>query len=154
MVQPVSFKSPIGLLCIIASEKGITHITLTKKTLPMPQKISDDLKDSLIQLKKYFDGKSRTFSLKLSAEGTVFQKKVWAAASTIPYGKTATYSDIAKQIGKPNAVRAVGSALGKNPICIIVPCHRVLPKSGGIGEYALGASVKKWLLDFEQTLTP
>lgn len=85
----------------------------------------------------------------LDVEGTDFQKKVWRATSAIPYGETRTYADIAKAIGHPKAVRAVGTALGKNPVCVVVPCHRVVPSSGGIGNYAYGKAMKQWLLDHE-----
>ena len=104
------------------------------------------------ELTEYFNGARRNFSLPLELKGTPFQIAVWKAAQNIPYGKTATYADIAKQIGHPRAVRAVGTALGANPIPIIVPCHRVVPASGGIGNYALGSAKKKTLLVLEQSL--
>lgn len=101
-------------------------------------------------MRKFADGDASAFdTLPIDVAGTPFQRKVWNATRKIPYGQTRTYAEIAKQIGHPKAVRAVGTALGKNPVCIIVPCHRVVPSSGGIGNYAYGAAVKRWLLEHE-----
>lgn len=101
-------------------------------------------------LKKYFKGeKIDTTKLPFHFEGTELQKKVWKELLKIPYGKTRTYSDIATRIGHPTAVRAVATAVGKNPFCILVPCHRVVPKSGGVGKYAYGSKKKEWLLKHE-----
>jgi methylated-DNA-[protein]-cysteine S-methyltransferase len=103
------------------------------------------------QLKEYFSGKRKKFELKLDWHGTDFQKKVWKALLSIPYGKTASYADIAKKVGTPKAVRAVGSANAKNPVCIIAPCHRVITSSGALGGYSGGLENKKLLLDLEKT---
>jgi methylated-DNA-[protein]-cysteine S-methyltransferase len=100
--------------------------------------------------KKFVQKNSNAFDdVSVAVSGTAFQKKVWGATAKIPYGETRTYAQIAKQIGHPKAVRAVGTALGKNPVCVLIPCHRVVPSSGGIGRYAYGTAVKKWLLDHE-----
>ena len=101
------------------------------------------------QLSEYFIGERKVFKLPLDQKGTSFQLKVWSALRTIPYGKTVTYSDIAKQINKPKAVRAVGTAIGKNPISIIVPCHRVIGKNGKLTGYGNGLPMKKRLLALE-----
>ena len=103
------------------------------------------------QLQHYFSGKSKAFSLPLDAEGTVFQKRVWAAVQTIPFGETRTYGDIARAIGRPRAARAVGNALKDNPIAILIPCHRVVPVGGKTGRYAWGTRRKKQLLSHETT---
>lgn len=101
------------------------------------------------ELAEYLKGNRRKFSKIPLPKGTPFQRAVWKACGKIPYGETRTYADIAKMIDKPKAVRAVGTALGKNPVCIIVPCHRVVPSSGGVGQYAGGAKIKEALLRLE-----
>lgn len=102
------------------------------------------------QLTEYFKGQRQQFDIPLTAEGTVFQQRVWAALKTIPYGETRSYLDIAKQIDNPKAVRAVGAANGKNPISIIVPCHRVIGKNGSLTGFGGGLSNKEILLKLEQ----
>lgn len=102
------------------------------------------------QLLAYFAGDRTEFDLPLRLDGTPFQVEVWNALRTIPYGVTASYGQVADQIGRPRAVRAVGSANGKNPISIIVPCHRVIASDGGLGGYGWGLERKSWLLEHEQ----
>ncbi len=100
---------------------------------------------------KFTKGNVDAFTrLELETQGTAFQKKVWKATQKIPYGETRTYGELAKQVGHPKAARAVGTVMAKNPVCVIVPCHRVVPSSGGIGNYAYGKAMKKWLLDHEK----
>jgi len=101
------------------------------------------------QLQNYFSGKSSDFTLKLDLHGTPFQLKVWQALRTIPYGKTATYRDIAGKIKNPKAIRAVANAIGANPIAIIIPCHRVIRSDGSIGGYKWGVTLKTQLLQLE-----
>jgi methylated-DNA-[protein]-cysteine S-methyltransferase len=101
------------------------------------------------QLADYFDGRRRQFDLALDASGTPFQQQVWAALRTIPYGETRSYSQIAEQIGRPRAVRAVGAANGRNPISIVTPCHRVIGAGGALTGFAGGLEVKARLLEFE-----
>ncbi len=102
------------------------------------------------QLKKYLEGKLQRFDCKLDYEGTPFQKKVWKALTQIPYGETRSYKEIARAIGHPNAFRAVGRANSKNPIPLIIPCHRVIKSKGGLGGFGHGIKVKKRLLEFEK----
>ena len=102
------------------------------------------------QLNDYFSGKRQSFSLELDFEGTAFQKKVWSALLTIPFGETRSYGQIAKQINKPNAVRAVGAANGKNPISIVAPCHRVIGSTGKLTGFAGGLEAKASLLALEE----
>jgi len=104
------------------------------------------------QLAEYFDGSRKQFDLPLDFEGTIFQKSVWAALLRIPYGETRTYAQIAIEIGNPNATRAVGAANGKNPLSIIVPCHRVIGSSGGLTGFAGGLGIKRQLLDLERSI--
>ena len=103
----------------------------------------------LKQLDEYFSGKRKDFSLDLFTEGTSFQQSVWQQLQKIPYGKTASYAEIATSIGRNAATRAVGTANGKNPICIVIPCHRVIASNGNIAGYSGGIANKKWLLAHE-----
>lgn len=105
--------------------------------------------EALEQLDGYFAGRRRTFELKLAPRGTEFQRRVWQALAEIPYGETTTYAAIARAIGKPKAVRAVGAANGKNPLSIVVPCHRVIGQDGTLTGYAGGLPSKRRLLDLE-----
>ena len=102
------------------------------------------------QLQEYFAGERRRFELPCELRGTDFQKKVWSALETIPYGQTRSYGDIARMVGSPKAVRAVGAANGKNPLWIVVPCHRVVGADGSLTGYAGGLEMKKRLLELEQ----
>lgn len=101
------------------------------------------------QVEQYFAGKRSTFSLPIAAQGTPFQRKAWAALEKIPYGKAISYSEQADLMGEPGKARAVGMANGRNPVCLIVPCHRVVGKNGNLTGYAFGLDIKKSLLDFE-----
>lgn len=105
------------------------------------------------QVSEYFEGERKRFDLPIKLDGTDFQKKVWKALLTIPYGKTACYDDIAKRIKMPKAVRAVASAIGKNPVAIFYPCHRVIRKNGQIGKYAGGVKMKIKLLKLERVIS-
>lgn len=107
------------------------------------------IKSAKEQLEEYFNGERRFFDTPLKFIGTEFQKKVWAELCKIPYGKTASYKELAQKIGEPNAARAVGSACNKNPLLIVVPCHRVVASSGALGGFALGINIKKKLLELE-----
>ena len=107
------------------------------------------LKSAVKQLKAYFSGTRRKFDIPLRPVGTVFQEEVWLALRSISYGETVSYSDIAKQIGRPKAVRAVGAAIGKNPLSIMIPCHRVIGANGKLIGFAGGLSTKEFLLNLE-----
>lgn len=118
--------------------------------LPESNKIhSDLLYEAYVQLNEYFTGKRKVFDLPINLNGTSFQQKVWKELRNIPYGETKSYRDIASSIGNKKAVRAVGCANSKNPILIIVPCHRVINKNGKLGGFACGIDVKKFLLELE-----
>ncbi|WP_314921288.1 methylated-DNA--[protein]-cysteine S-methyltransferase [Slackia exigua] len=105
--------------------------------------------EAATQLMEYFAGKRRMFSLPLAPKGTPFQKEVWQALSSIPYGQTRSYADIAAQVGRPKAFRAVGMANNRNPIPIVIPCHRVVGSSGDMVGYAYGTKIKRYLLELE-----
>ena len=151
-----TMSSPVGELKLVASDKGLTAI-LWENDDPKRVRLTDVtenkkhpvLMDVERQLKDYFSGKLKKFSLKLDFNGTEFQKKVWKALLTIPFGETRSYAEIAKQIGSPKAVRAVGAANGKNPISIIAPCHRVIGANGKLTGFAGGLKAKALLLGLE-----
>lgn len=133
-----------------ATPKGISHLRVSSKPLKKGESKNKIIIQFMKEAAKFHAGKKDAFrDLRLDTVGTAFQAKVWEAVRRIPYGETRTYAQIAVQVGSPRAVRAVGTALGKNPVCIVVPCHRVVPSSGGIGQYALGKKMKQWLLDHE-----
>jgi len=150
-------KSPVGELKLVASDEGITAILWGKDN---PRRVrlapaSEDndhpvLLETERQLKDYFSGKRKVFSLALDFKGTEFQKKVWAALLTIPFGETRSYAQIANQIKRPKAARAVGAAIGKNPISIIAPCHRVIGSTGKLTGFAGGLAAKARLLALEK----
>ncbi len=148
--------SPVGILKLISSDKGLTGILWENDTLgrvsfrsEIEEKDNPFLLDAEKQLKDYFTGKLKKFSLKLNFVGTEFQKKVWQALLTIPFGETRSYAQIAQQIGNPKAVRAVGAANGKNPLSIIAPCHRVIGTNGKLTGFAGGLETKAFLLKLE-----
>lgn len=148
--------SPVGQLTLIASDKGLAAI-LWENDRPGRVHATTDIKNDTHpvlleterQLKEYFEGKRHDFSLELDPIGTSFQKEVWTALSTIPYGETRSYLQIANQLGNPKAVRAVGAANGRNPISIILPCHRVIATSGALTGFAGGLHAKAALLSLE-----
>jgi methylated-DNA-[protein]-cysteine S-methyltransferase len=149
-------ESPFGKLKLVGTDKGLTAI-LWEKDDPRrvrlgPLKLDPNnkvLKETEKQLKAYFDGKLKKFTVPLKFNGTEFQKQVWAALLTIPFGETRSYGEIARQIGRPEASRAVGAANGRNPISIIVPCHRVIGSGGKLTGFAGGLEAKDHLLRLE-----
>ncbi len=159
MTTQYLLKSPIGPLYLVASDKGLQGIYWTKQSAPMAKSlISSDpvikiLSKTVRQLEEYFQSKRTQFDLPFDiVSGTTFQRTVWQQLSKIPYGKTVSYKDIAAKIKNPRAVRAVGSANGRNPLSIIVPCHRVIAADGTLGGYAGGLDIKTKLLAIEQTV--
>ena len=154
------YNTPIGTAKITGDNNGIQTITFITDNLDEGNLITIGLEDEnpeclrecVLQLKEYFQGKRTSFNLLLNPQGTKFQKLVWKGLSTIPYGKTISYLAQSKQIGDIKAVRAVAAANGKNPISIIIPCHRVIGSDGSLTGYAGGVWRKKWLLDFENPL--
>ena len=145
--------SPVGKLRLVASEKGLVAIDVRSNTAQVEtsQNASAQaiLKKTKQQLDQYFAGKRTSFDVALDLVGTEFQVKAWRALCRIPFGKTISYGQQAANIKKPKAFRAVGSANGKNPIPIIVPCHRVVASDGTLGGYSLGLKMKKQLLALE-----
>jgi methylated-DNA-[protein]-cysteine S-methyltransferase len=151
-----TMKSPVGCLKLVASERGLAAILWENddpKRVRLAPLVEDRnhpvLRETERQLTDYFAGKLRKFSLQFDFAGTDFQKKVWRALAAIPFGETRSYADVARQIGHPKAVRAVGAANGKNPISIIVPCHRVVGSNGKLTGFAGGLETKAFLLKTE-----
>jgi methylated-DNA-[protein]-cysteine S-methyltransferase len=148
--------SPVGELKLVASDKGLAAI-LWENDDPKRVRLGlmeEDKKHPVLmeterQLKDYFAGKLKKFTVKMDFAGTEFQKKVWKGLLTIPFGETRSYAQIAKQIGSPKAVRAVGAANGRNPISIIAPCHRVIGSNGKLTGFAGGLKAKACLLGIE-----
>ena len=149
--------SKIGDLFLVASEKGLKGIYWKKQpsglmsSLKRTSAADKILVDTERQLNEYFFGKRKVFDISFDLEGTDFQQTVWQALLSIPFGQTVSYANIAKKIKNPKAVRAVGSANGKNPVCIIIPCHRVIASDGSIGGYAGGIDIKEKLLTHEMS---
>lgn len=142
-------KSPQGFTKISGDADGISSVTVLDSEEKTTDIIPVELEDCVIQLNEYFEGIRKQFNLKLNPEGTDFQKKVWKQLEQIPYGKTISYLELSKQLGDVKAIRAVASANGKNPIWIVVPCHRVIGSDGRLTGYAGGLQRKQWLLDHE-----
>ena len=145
--------TPIGKLTLVASPKGLQQVIFGAKKLPTAKSVSSKASEHLTQterqLREYFAGKRKKFSIKLDISGTEFQESVWYALNKIAYGKTVSYAQQAKLVRKPKAFRAVGSANGKNPVAIILPCHRVIASNGTLGGYGGGLAIKRKLLALE-----
>ncbi|MCB0654906.1 MAG: methylated-DNA--[protein]-cysteine S-methyltransferase [Saprospiraceae bacterium] len=146
------YQSPIGWLELHATDKGLTQIHLNSSSDVESSDAPDHpvLQLAIAQLDEYFTGERKHFSVPLDfGEAPWFYQEVWKTLQIIPYGKTRSYFDIAKRLGNPKAVRAVGMANHQNPLPIIIPCHRVIGKNGDWGGYAGGLTIKKWLLRME-----
>ncbi|MGE0090128.1 MAG: methylated-DNA--[protein]-cysteine S-methyltransferase [Bacteroidales bacterium] len=141
-------KSPIGHFRIIANEAYITQILFSDEYFKVDL-IPDHLKTCVLQLDEYFKGMRKDFTVPVNPDGTEFQGRVWNQLSKIPFGKTLSYIELARQLGDEKAVRAVGTANGQNPIPIIIPCHRVIGNNGSLTGYAGGLLKKQWLLEHE-----
>ena len=146
--------TPVGRLLLIADGTALKEVRFPVKDATIEKDWSCGsalLKQAAAQLKAYFNGDRKTFDLPLAPDGTEFQRQVWEALRQIPYGATVSYSAIAEAINRPRAVRAVGAANGKNPLPIVIPCHRVIGKGGSLTGFGGGLETKQMLLDLEQT---
>jgi methylated-DNA-[protein]-cysteine S-methyltransferase len=146
--------SPLGPLFLFANEVALTHVYFSERVAELPRARSNEtavLVCAQRELGEYFKGTRTHFTVPLAPSGTEFQKLVWSELTRISFGTTASYSALASAVKNPQAVRAVGGANRNNPISIIVPCHRVIGKSGQLVGYAGGVSAKKWLLEFERS---
>jgi len=162
-------ESPIGLLTLAASHRGLCQLTFSKKSDPVLglemwlnqwfhhvrlERNDQELHPYAEQLEEYFNKTRREFNLPVDLYGTPFQKLVWKQLSSIPYGEVRTYKDVAQAIGAPKAVRAVGGANNRNPVSIIIPCHRVIGSNGSLVGYGGGLHIKEYLLTMEGYLKP
>lgn len=150
MISKVHYKSPVGMLCIEEEDDVIISLYLDVNTDTSADKETTVLKNAVRQLEQYFKGERQEFDLPIKLKGTDFQLKVWTALRNIPYGETCSYGELAKKIGNSKASRAVGGANNKNPILIIVPCHRVIGADGSMVGFGAGIGVKEYLLNLER----
>lgn len=148
-MQQAFIKTPLGILAVHGDEQGITKILISDEQISVSDNIPDVLQAAVTQLQEYFNDSRIHFDFTLNPQGTDFQKKVWDALLKIPFGKTMSYHQLAMQLGDVKAIRAVASANGKNPLWIVVPCHRVIGTNGSLTGYAGGLWRKKWLLEHE-----
>ena len=144
------YKSPLGNIEIVGTHESIVELNFVEDAAFTDSELPFCVKACLKQIDEYFRGRRQEFLLNLSPMGTAFQKSVWQELGKIPYGNVASYQDIANSIGKPNACRAIGAANGKNPISIIIPCHRIIGSDGGLTGYGGGLWRKEWLLKHER----
>lgn len=146
------YDSPVGLLEIQTENNLVIVLTKVENSMIDTTLILNNFESNVIeQLNEYFNGKRKIFDFSFAPQGTCFQKKVWNELLKIPYGQTYCYQQIAKAIGNKDASRAVGNAINKNPIAIIIPCHRVISKNGNLSGFANGIEMKKYLLNLEST---
>ena len=152
-ISTISMQSPIGTLRLFAAGDELVHLSLPNDEAAPAATTGETrvLKQTRSQLEEYFAGKRQTFDIPLAPRGTGFQQLVWRALTTIGFAETWSYGQLARAIGRPAASRAVGAANGRNPIAIIVPCHRVIGANGTLTGYGGGLPTKKWLLQHEQT---
>lgn len=151
-METAYIKTPLGITKILGDENGISVISVSDEgeisdTIPVV------LQETVSQLNDYFEGKRTAFTFKMNPSGTEFQRKVWQDLLEIPFGKTMSYLELSKKLGDVKAIRAVASANGKNPLWIVVPCHRVIGTDGSLTGYAGGLWRKKWLLEHENPST-
>ncbi|SLM33259.1 Methylated-DNA--protein-cysteine methyltransferase [Desulfamplus magnetovallimortis] len=152
-LEKLLFKSSKETVLHISDDSGSRATLLSRKNIPLCELIEDKSSKELSrvenEIKAYFNGDLKSFTFPIAPCGTQFQKRVWKALLDIPFGRSLSYKDIAKNIGNVNACRAVGGAVGKNPIPIVIPCHRVIGKDGSLTGFSSGLDIKKALLDLE-----
>ncbi|WP_179009538.1 methylated-DNA--[protein]-cysteine S-methyltransferase [Winogradskyella forsetii] len=148
-MESCTINSPLGHTKISGNDEGVSSISIVDFEDKISETIPEPLQKCAEQLMAYFENSLKVFDLKLNPKGTEFQKKVWKQLETIPYGKTISYLELSKQLGDAKAIRAVASANGKNPLWIVVPCHRVIGSDGSLTGYAGGLHRKQWLLNHE-----
>ena len=141
--------TPIGYLEIVGTDHGIQEVTFKDAVEDHSEIVPEALQEAVIQLKEYFIGERKGFDLQLVPDGTPFQKQVWRELQQIPFGKQLSYQELANRLGDPKVIRAAAGANAKNPIGVIIPCHRVVGSDGGMVGYAGGIHRKKWLLAHE-----
>lgn len=154
-IRYISTNSPFGEILVAQSGRGLTHIRFALSTKPEPpladwEYVEDMKSEAVRQIQAYFKGALKDFTIPLDLVGTPFQMKVWKTLLEIPYGQTISYAELARRIGQPKAIRAVGGANGKNPIPLVVPCHRVIGSDGSLTGYGSGIEIKSALLALEK----
>ena len=147
-------ETPIGSLLLVGSDDGLVRVAFEQDGRPEPPeedwvRAPEKLETARRQLEEYFQGSRREFDLRLEPEGTDFQRSVWRALAEIPFGETVSYGELAQSLGKPSAMRAVGAANGRNPLPIVLPCHRVIGSDGSLTGFGGGLDAKRYLLDHE-----
>ncbi len=147
-METAYIESPLGITKIVGDANGISVISVLSDGM-ISKEIPKSLQECVSQLQEYFNGERIEFDFKLNPQGTDFQQKVWQELLNIPFGKTMSYLDLSKKLGDVKAIRAVASANGRNPLWIVVPCHRVIGTDGSLTGYAGGLWRKKWLLEHE-----
>ena len=159
MFHTITMDSPVGALRLIAGERGLRAILWDAEDAARIASVDDAdlvegrnavLDQAVAQLEEYFAGTRREFDIPLDPQGTPFQQSAWLVLRTIPYGRTMSYGEQARRLGDPNKARAVGAANGKNPLSIVVPCHRVIGSTGDLTGFGGGLEAKSWLLDHER----
>lgn len=149
MIHTALISVPFGMLFIEANSSGITQIRIAEVLDQSTNSSSVFIEHAIKQLQEYFAGQRKIFELSLDPIGTDFQQRVWAELQKIPHGKTLSYLEMAQRLGDVKAIRAAASANGKNPLLIVIPCHRVIGKDGSLIGFSSGLSIKKWLLEHE-----
>jgi len=150
----IEVQSPVGRLRLVAGDAALLGVWFAGRggPAPAPAAAHPVLEEARRQLESYFAGRRRAFDLPLEPRGTPFQREVWQALRAIPFGETRSYGELARQLGRPAATRAVGAANGRNPIAIVIPCHRVIGADGSLTGYGGGMERKRWLLEHERGL--
>ncbi len=149
LMEITHIKTPLGIAQITGDDKGVSVISIGDNSGEISAEIPSVLQEAVSQIQEYFIGKRTDFNFKINPKGTEFQQKVWQELCHIPFGKTISYLELSKKIGDVKAIRAVASANGKNPLWIVIPCHRVIGTDGSLTGYAGGLWRKKWLLEHE-----
>ncbi len=150
MPQTAHISTPLGIVQIVGDDAGIQKIGFIDDITTISREIPPEIQSCATQIEEYFNKKRTIFDFKITPKGTNFQQKVWADLVNVPFGKTESYLTMSRRYGDPKAIRAVASANGKNPIAIVIPCHRIIGSDGSLTGYAGGLWRKKWLLDFER----
>ena len=149
MMESSFIATPLGVAILEGDEHGLQTLTVLDTEEKLTKVIPEVLEDGAYQLKEYFEGQRKEFTLELNPQGTDFQKRVWNALLHIPFGKSTSYLELSKTLGDVKAIRAVAAANGRNPLWILIPCHRVIGSDGSLTGYAGGLHRKKWLLEHE-----
>lgn len=147
-MKTITIKTPLGMANITGDELGVSEISIVDSG-EITAEIPSELQEAATQLRDYFEGKRTSFTFKINPKGTAFQQKIWSKLLEIPFGTTISYLELSKKIGDVKAIRAVAAANGKNPLWIVLPCHRVIGSDGSLTGYAGGLWRKKWLLEHE-----